>query len=79
MEGKGKAQTTPIGHIPTLDGLDVSGLNMKPEDLEILLAVERKDWLGEIPSISEFYDHIGRRCPKELRSQVEALRVRLTA
>src|SRR5207244_6559113 len=40
VEGIAKAQQTPIGHLPTPDALDLSGLDISASDLKQLLSVE---------------------------------------
>src|SRR5260370_12069349 len=40
VEGTGKAQHTPIGNLTTTHGLDTTGLNLAPEDIQALTAVD---------------------------------------
>ncbi len=77
--GEGKAQETPIGYVPTLDALDMTGLDMAPGVMEELLAVNSEDWKAEAGDIEAFFDSLGPRMPWELRNELEALRHRLGA
>jgi phosphoenolpyruvate carboxykinase (GTP) len=78
-EGTAKATETAIGHLPTEDALDVSGLDLEKEDLAELLKVDVKGWLHEIPLIREYYEKFGERMPRELIEQLDALEARLEA
>jgi phosphoenolpyruvate carboxykinase (GTP) len=72
-----EAEDTPIGRIPTPDGLDTDGLGISDEDLAALLAVDPADWREEIAPIREFYRKFGSKLPAELTSQLDALEQRL--
>ena len=76
-EGTAKAIETPIGNVPTPDALDLSGLDLDREDLEILLAVDREGWLTELPLIREYYEQFGDRVPRALHDLVDELEERL--
>ena len=75
--GTADAIETAIGNMPTLDGIDFSGLDMSEEDIANLLKVDVDGWLSELPGIEEFYAKFGDRLPAELTNQVNALRERL--
>jgi len=76
-EGTAKAVETPIGNLPLQDGLDMDGLEIDPDDLAELLAVDAEGWLHEIPLIRSYYDKFGERMPEELVQQLDALEARL--
>src|SRR5690606_19035465 len=50
------AVETPIGYLPPVDALDLSGLRMDGADLRELLRVDLDGWLQEVPLIHEYYD-----------------------
>ncbi|MFE9324969.1 phosphoenolpyruvate carboxykinase (GTP) [Nocardia sp. NPDC052278] len=79
IEGTATAQWTPIGHVPTADALDLSGLDEGARDLvEAALVVDIEEWVAETRSIDEWYATIGgNRLPEELRKQLAALKLRL--
>jgi phosphoenolpyruvate carboxykinase (GTP) len=77
VEGTGKAQTTPIGNIPTPDALDMSGLNIPADDLQQLLAVDAEGWKNEVNDVAANYAKFGSHLPKALNEQLDALRQRL--
>ena len=76
-EGRGKAQETPIGILPTEDALDLSGLNLDAAALKILLEVDVEAWKRELPLIEQHYAQFGDKLPEGLRQELEALRHRL--
>jgi len=77
IEGKAAANETPIGWVPTVDALDVEGLEEPIEDIEAALNVDVEEWKAEIPLIEEWFDKIGEKLPTSLRDELEALKLRL--
>ncbi len=75
--GSADAIDTPIGKMPTLDGIDFNGLEMNEADKASLLRVDVEGWLQELPDIEEYYDSFGNHLPEELRQQIRALKKRL--
>jgi phosphoenolpyruvate carboxykinase (GTP) len=75
--GKGKAEKTAIGYMPTVDAIDRSGLDVSDADMTELLKVDKEGWIKEIVSIRENYAIYGERLPKELATQLKALEKRL--
>ncbi len=78
-EGTGAAIDTPIGKLPTIDGMDFSGLGLDEAAIALLLRVEVDGWLQEIPMIREYYQSFGDRMPKELLAELDGLQARLEA
>jgi len=77
VEGTAKAQTTPIGNIPTRDALDLSGLGLHDEDIKELLAVDLAGWKNEIADVASNYAKFGDKLPKALTEQLDSLRKRI--
>jgi phosphoenolpyruvate carboxykinase (GTP) len=77
VDGTGKAQKTAIGCLPTPEALDLSGLNLPAENLDVLLAVDLPGWKKEIEDVAANYAKFGDRLPKALSGQLEGLRKRL--
>jgi phosphoenolpyruvate carboxykinase (GTP) len=77
--GEGEAQKTPIGYVPALDSLDLTGLDISRESLSKLFAVNRADWYRETDSTASFFQQFGKRFPATLWEQLELLRLRLRA
>jgi phosphoenolpyruvate carboxykinase (GTP) len=75
--GEGRAVETPIGYLPPPGGLDLSGLNISPENVRRLLNVSCDDWKAEADSIEEHFATFGDRLPAGLREELANLRQRL--
>jgi phosphoenolpyruvate carboxykinase (GTP) len=75
--GRGDADETVIGYVPTLGALDVSGLNVTPDDMKELLTVDEDEWREEVPRIREHYAQFNERLPEKLASFVDDLEARL--
>ena len=71
------AQKSPIGLLPLDGDLDLSGLEISPEDMRELMRVDTDEWKAEIPDIEAHFATFGSRLPDELKSQLKALRERL--
>ena len=75
--GRGEANETPIGYVPTKSGINIEGLAVTDADLTELLTVNLDEWRDEVPSIREHYATFGDRLPAALHGQVDALEKRL--
>ena len=76
-EGKADAVETPIGYVPTVDGINTEGLNISKETMKELLSVDKELWLEDCKGIREFYKQVGDRVPKELYDELDSLEKRL--
>ncbi|BCB85215.1 phosphoenolpyruvate carboxykinase (GTP) [Phytohabitans suffuscus] len=79
LEGRGAAVETPIGHVPTPDALDLSGLDIPREDIEAALRVDPAEWKAEIPQVTEWFEKFGDKLPGVLWAELDALKARLAA
>jgi phosphoenolpyruvate carboxykinase (GTP) len=77
IDGEAEAVDTPIGRVPSQASLDVSGLNLTPAALDLLLTVDPDIWTQEAALIPEFYDRFGDATPKGLWDEYAALVERL--
>jgi len=77
VQGRGEAQETPIGYVPTPQSLDLSGLNLSPATLAELLRVDVADWQREAEDQGLFLDKFANRLPVEIRQEHQALLKRL--
>lgn len=75
--GKGAAVDTPIGRLPAPGALDLRGLDVKPDVLAKLLAVDAAGWKAELPLIREHFTKFGEHLPKGLWEELAALEKRL--
>ncbi|MDG4767853.1 phosphoenolpyruvate carboxykinase (GTP) [Solwaraspora sp. WMMD406] len=79
LDGTAGAVDTPIGHVPTVDALDLSGLDVDPVDVAAALAVDPELWRAELPQITEWFERFGDKLPGVLWAELDALRARLDA
>jgi phosphoenolpyruvate carboxykinase (GTP) len=77
VAGDGAAVETPIGYVPSDDGLDLDGLDVDAATLAKLVHVDPDLWRAELPQIEEHYADIGATVPGALRQQLDALEKRL--
>jgi phosphoenolpyruvate carboxykinase (GTP) len=76
-EGTGGAVETPIGLMPTESDVNLEGLDLPPEALRKLFAVDEEAAKGELAQIEAHLARFGDDLPDELRAQFEALKERL--
>jgi phosphoenolpyruvate carboxykinase (GTP) len=77
LEGRVEARDTAIGRLPAHGDLDVAGLGLTPESLDLLLEVDIDTWREEARLIPPAYERFGERLPPELWAQHRALVDRL--
>ncbi|MCD0485770.1 phosphoenolpyruvate carboxykinase (GTP) [Streptacidiphilus sp. ASG 303] len=77
LEGTVEGVETPIGILPTEDTLDLKGLDLTQDDIELLLSVDREIWKQEAALIPEHLELFGDHTPRELWDEYEKLVERL--
>ena len=65
-EGRGEAERTAIGWVPTPGALDLKGVDLPEEKLETLLDVDPKDWREVLPGQKEYFDKFAAHTPAGL-------------
>jgi phosphoenolpyruvate carboxykinase (GTP) len=78
LNGQADAAKTPIGHVPTKEALDTTGLDIADADLDVLLSVDPEVWKKEAELAPAFFETFGDHLPKELWDEYNALVNRLT-
>lgn len=73
ISGDGKAVQTPIGNIPSIEALDLSGLTVKNEDLKKLLHVDMKEWKNEVKGLKTYFKMFQDRFPEALNRELDLL------
>jgi phosphoenolpyruvate carboxykinase (GTP) len=77
-KGRGAAEETPIGLVPTPSALNWDGLDLSRAQRESLLRVDRAEWVAEVAEIRAFFDRFSDRLPPELERSLAALNEQLT-
>ncbi len=76
-EGKGETHDTPIGKVPNVDSINITGLkDMNAELMKECLCVNADEWKDEIALIEEHYARFGSHLPAELSKELEGLKER---
>ncbi|HAJ78324.1 MAG TPA: phosphoenolpyruvate carboxykinase (GTP), partial [Fibrobacteres bacterium] len=73
-----KAVETPIGMVPSIDGIDTTGLDITMENMTELLKVNVTEWKNELNTIKEHYKKFGSKIPKALLDELAGLEKRLS-
>jgi phosphoenolpyruvate carboxykinase (GTP) len=76
-EGRGKAVDTPIGYTPTMDAINRAGLNISDNVMKGLLKVDPAEWVEAVAGQDDFLKSYGRRMPKAMWDEHEALARRI--
>ena len=77
VEGRGGAEETPIGFVPSRNALTLDGLNLSSETVDELLGVDPQDWEQELIDSKEFLQKFGSLLPRAIREEHEKLSGRL--
>ncbi len=67
---------TAIGNIPSLESLDLSGLNV---DFASLFSVDPSEWLLEVEGLEKYFSLFGSKMPQTLIRELALLKQRLLA
>ncbi len=78
-EGTISAMDTPIGRMPQIEDLDISGLATRSQILDELLRVDTNAWQEEARLIDDYFTRLGERVPAQLRRELAMLRDRLAS
>jgi phosphoenolpyruvate carboxykinase (GTP) len=73
VAGEAEAVETPIGLLPTTDGLDTDGLTISDDDLDALLTLDTAGWSKAIPQIRTHYAQFDGKMPAQLSMALDRL------
>ncbi len=72
------AVTTPVGLLPHLNDINISGLDLSQNDLEELFRLDKKFWIDEAVEIKQYFDeYVNDSTPKEIYDEVNNLKKRV--
>ncbi len=77
IEGTGTGASTPIGVVPTVEDIDLTGLDIDRADVEEALKVDADEWRAELPQIEEWFEFVGEKLPTGIKDEFDALKQRL--
>ncbi|AAF73531.1 phosphoenolpyruvate carboxykinase [Chlamydia muridarum str. Nigg] len=67
------ARRTPIGYLPTEEGLNTTGLNLSRDALQSLLAVDTQGWRAEVNNIREYCSIFGSDMPRQILEELSRI------
>jgi len=76
-KGTVDANETAIGFIPSQEDINVDGLGISTDEMDALLAVDRKGWLAEMEQIDEYLDTYGERLPAAMKAELQRVKKEL--
>ncbi len=77
IDGAAQGVATPIGTVPAKGELDLDGLDIPAEDLDILLSVDIDIWRQEAGLVPEFFAQFGAHLPQAMADEHAKLVQRL--
>ncbi|MEO8460315.1 MAG: phosphoenolpyruvate carboxykinase (GTP) [Dokdonella sp.] len=77
-KGDAGAQETPIGNLPTLDDINLDGLERPAADYAPLLDVDSDAWRNEIAELGTYLDSFGARMPNQLKAEQQRIAEQLS-
>jgi phosphoenolpyruvate carboxykinase (GTP) len=77
VHGRVAARETPIGLIPKIEDLDMSGLDIPKGDLEKLFEIDIEGWKREADDVEIFFKKFGSRMPQEMWDELRAMKQKL--
>jgi phosphoenolpyruvate carboxykinase (GTP) len=77
VNGRVDARETPMGLVPNIADLDLSGLKIAKKKMEKLFDVDHDGWQGELQDIDKFLGQFGDHLPAEIRAQRDDLAKKL--
>ena len=76
-QGTAGAGETPLGWVPRAGDLDVTGLDLTPEQVRQATAIDLTEWGSELESQGELFTKLERTLPPTIRLERELLMARL--
>ncbi len=76
-EGSANGVESPIGYLPSQDGIDTNGLQVTASDMKELFKVDVAEWKKEVVGIKDHYKKLGSKLPAALSDELSALEKRL--
>ena len=67
IDGCATGRDTLLGTVPEPEEIDVTGLEITPDQLRQALEIDRDEWISEMASAGQFFDRIGPSVPDQLR------------
>jgi phosphoenolpyruvate carboxykinase (GTP) len=77
VSGETLGSDSPLGQLPAIGELDLSGLDVNQETMDKLFAIDSASWAAEIDTIKDFFEEFGDELPAELKTELAELDQRI--
>jgi phosphoenolpyruvate carboxykinase (GTP) len=77
VSGETLGSDSPLGQLPAIGELDLSGLDVNQETMDQLFAIDSASWAAEIDTIKDFFEEFGDELPAELKTELAELDQRI--
>lgn len=67
------AHRTPVGYLPTAEGLNTSGLDLSEDALRALLTVDAQGWKAEVSNIRKYCSIFGADMPQRILEELSRI------
>jgi len=71
------AERTPIGYLPYIKDIDMTGLKLPKGTMKKLFEINKSEWLAELESQKRFFETFGKTLPKEILEEHKNLEKRI--
>ena len=68
--GRVGAHETPIGYLPYVEDIDLTGIDIDPNAMRELTSIDERQWQKEMNAIETYFDEFGDRLPAALREEL---------
>ena len=68
---------TPVGKLPLRSDLDLEGVDITEEALELLLSIDPVEWHAEVEAINDYFASLGTGVPTELVERLSTIKTML--
>ncbi len=77
VKGRVGAEQTPIGLVPRMEDLNLSGLDIGAERLRQATSIDAGEWLAELNQIEEYFARLGADSLTDFEDRIRSTRARL--
>ena len=77
VKGRVGAEQTPLGLVPHMDDLNLSGLDIAPERLRQATSIDSGEWLAELGQIEEYFARLGAGSLTAFEDRIKSTRAAL--
>ena len=71
------AVRSEIGYVPAKGAIDISGLDISENEMEMLFSIDKDNWKAEVEDIKEYFKIFGDKLPEGLSEELRTLEGRL--